>query len=82
MMQSGTVLVDVAIDQGGCFETSHPTTHSAPTYVIDGIVHYAVANIPGAVPYTSTLALTNVTLPYVIALANKGWKKLVKMTRH
>lgn len=78
MMQPGTVLVDVAIDQGGCFETSHPTTHSAPTYVVDGIIHYAVANIPGAVPYTSTLALTNATLPYVIALANKGWKKACK----
>lgn len=78
LMQPGTVLVDVAIDQGGCFETSHPTTHSAPTYVINGIVHYAVANIPGAVPYTSTLALTNATLPYVIALANKGWKKACK----
>ena len=78
MMQPGTVLVDVAIDQGGCFETSHPTTHSAPTYVVDGIVHYAVANIPGAVPYTSTLALTNATLPYVIAIANKGWKKACK----
>lgn len=75
LMQPGTVLVDVAIDQGGCFETSHPTTHSDPTYVVDGIVHYAVANIPGAVPYTSTLALTNATLPYVIALAGKGWKK-------
>lgn len=75
MLQPGTVLVDVAIDQGGCFETSHPTTHSEPTYVVDGIVHYAVANIPGAVPYTSTLALTNATLPYVIALANKGWQK-------
>lgn len=75
MMQPGTVLVDVAIDQGGCFETSHPTTHSEPTYVIDGIVHYAVANIPGAVPNTSTLALTNATLPYVIALAGKGWKQ-------
>lgn len=75
MMQPGTVLVDVAIDQGGCFETSHPTTHSEPTYVVDGIVHYAVANIPGAVPYTSTLALTNATLPYVIALAGKGWRK-------
>lgn len=75
MMQPGTVLVDVAIDQGGCFETSHPTTHSEPTYVVDGIVHYAVANIPGAVPNTSTLALTNATLPYVIALAGKGWKK-------
>lgn len=78
LMQPGTVLVDVAIDQGGCFETSHPTTHSEPTYVVDGIVHYAVANIPGAVPYTSTLALTNATLPYVIALANKGWQKACK----
>lgn len=75
MMQPGTVLVDVAIDQGGCFETSHPTTHSDPTYVVDNIVHYAVANIPGAVPYTSTMALTNATLPYTIALANKGWKE-------
>lgn len=81
MMQPGTVLVDVAIDQGGCFETSHPTTHSEPTYVVDGIVHYAVANIPGAVPYTSTLALTNATLPYVIALANKGWRKACKEDR-
>lgn len=78
LMQPGTVLVDVAIDQGGCFETSHPTTHSEPTYVVDGILHYAVANIPGAVPYTSTLALTNATLPYVIALANKGWQKACK----
>lgn len=78
MMQPGTVLVDVAIDQGGCFETSHPTTHSEPTYVVDGIVHYAVANIPGAVPYTSTLALTNATLPYVIALAGKGWQQACK----
>lgn len=75
LMKPGTVLVDVAIDQGGCFETSVPTTHSEPTYVIDGIVHYAVANIPGAVPYTSTLALTNATLPYAIQLADKGWKK-------
>lgn len=75
LMKPGSVLVDVAIDQGGCFETSHPTTHSDPTYVVDGIVHYAVANIPGAVPYTSTLALTNATLPYAIALACKGWKK-------
>ena len=75
LMKPGSVLVDVAIDQGGCFETSHPTTHSNPTYVVDGIVHYAVANIPGAVPYTSTLALTNATLPYAIALACKGWKK-------
>lgn len=78
VMQPGTVLVDVAIDQGGCFETSHPTTHSEPTYVVEGIVHYAVANIPGAVPYTSTLALTNATLPYVTALADKGWKKACK----
>lgn len=75
LMKPGSVLVDVAIDQGGCFETSVPTTHSEPTYVIDGIVHYAVANIPGAVPYTSTMALTNATLPYAIALADKGWKK-------
>lgn len=78
MMQPGTVLVDVAIDQGGCFETSHATTHSDPTYVVDGIVHYAVANIPGAVPNTSTLALTNATLPYVLALADKGWRKACK----
>ena len=75
LMKPGTVLVDVAIDQGGCFETSHPTTHSDPVYTIDGIVHYAVANIPGAVPFTSTLALTNATLPYAIALAQKGWRK-------
>ena len=74
LMRPGTVLVDVAIDQGGCFETSHPTTHSEPTYTVDGIVHYAVANIPGAVPYTSTLALTNATLPYALRLAAMGWK--------
>ena len=78
MMKPGTVLVDVAIDQGGCFETSHPTTHSEPTYVVDGIVHYAVANIPGAVPFTSTMALTNSTLPYTVALADKGWQKACK----
>ncbi|MDO4164629.1 MAG: alanine dehydrogenase [Bacteroides sp.] len=78
LMQPGSVLVDVAIDQGGCFETSHPTTHSDPTYVVDGIVHYAVANIPGAVPFTSTLALTNATLPYTLALANKGWEQACK----
>ena len=78
LMKPGTVLVDVAIDQGGCFETSHATSHSDPVYVVDGIVHYAVANIPGAVPYTSTLALTNATLPYTIALANKGWQKACK----
>lgn len=75
LMQPGTVLVDVAIDQGGCFETSVPTKHDDPIYVKDGIVHYAVANIPGAVPYTSTLALTNATLPYVVALADRGWKE-------
>ncbi|MND45533.1 alanine dehydrogenase [Solitalea canadensis] len=72
-MQPGTVLVDVAVDQGGCIETCKPTTHENPTFVIDGVVHYCVANMPGAVPYTSTLALTNATLPYVIKLANKGW---------
>jgi alanine dehydrogenase len=78
LMEPGTVLVDVAIDQGGCFETSKPTTHSEPTYVIDGIVHYCVANIPGAVPNTSTLALTNATLRYAVALADKGWKQACK----
>ncbi len=78
MMEPGTVLVDVAIDQGGCFETSHPTTHSEPTYEVDGILHYAVANIPGAVPNTSTLALTNATLKYALALADKGWQKACK----
>lgn len=75
LMKRGSVLVDVAIDQGGCFETSHPTTHDEPIYVVDGIVHYCVANIPGAVPQTSTLALTNATLPYAIKLADKGWEK-------
>lgn len=74
-MHPGTVLVDVAVDQGGCFETTRPTTHDDPTFVIDDIVHYCVANMPGAVPYTSTLALTNVTLPYVLKLANMGWEK-------
>ena len=71
----GAVLVDVAVDQGGCFETTRPTTHADPTYEIDGVIHYTVANMPGAVPYTSTLALTNATLPYAIQLANKGWKQ-------
>lgn len=75
LMEKGSVLVDVAIDQGGCFETSHPTTHEEPTYYVDGILHYCVANIPGAVPYTSTLALTNATLPYALQLADKGWQK-------
>ncbi|MCP5195623.1 MAG: alanine dehydrogenase [Gammaproteobacteria bacterium] len=74
-MKSGAVLVDVAIDQGGCFETSHPTTHAEPTYVVDDVVHYCVANMPGAVPNTSTYALNNVTLPYALALADKGYQK-------
>lgn len=75
LMSPGTVLVDVAVDQGGCIETCSPTTHENPTFIIDDIVHYCVANMPGAVPYTSTLALTNATLPYALQLANKGWKK-------
>ncbi|MBV6644382.1 MAG: alanine dehydrogenase [Cyclobacteriaceae bacterium] len=74
-MTPGTVLVDVAVDQGGCIETCKPTTHQDPTFIIDDVLHYCVANMPGAVPYTSTLALTNATLPYAIQLANKGWKK-------
>lgn len=74
-MRPGTVLVDVAVDQGGCIETCTPTTHENPTFIIDDVVHYCVANMPGAVPYTSTLALTNATLPYAIRLANLGWKK-------
>ena len=78
LMEPGTVLVDVAIDQGGCFETSHPTTHSDPVYIEDGIVHYCVANIPGAVPNTSTMALTNATLRYAVALADKGWQQACK----
>jgi len=69
------VLVDVAVDQGGCFETTHATTHSNPTYYEEGVLHYCVANMPGAVPYTSTFALTNATLPYALAIAGKGWKK-------
>ena len=75
LMEPGTVLVDVAIDQGGCFETSRPTTHAEPVYTVDGIVHYCVANIPGAVPNTSTMALTNATLKYALQLADKGWRK-------
>lgn len=75
LMRHGSVMVDVAIDQGGCFETSHPTTHSNPVYEVDGVVQYAVANIPGAVPYTSTMALTNATLPYALKLADLGWKE-------
>ena len=75
-MRPGSVLVDVAIDQGGCFETSHPTTHSDPTYVVDDVVHYCVANMPGAVPVTSTAALNNATLPYTLALLNTGLSAL------
>ena len=75
LMRPGTVIVDVAVDQGGCVETTKPTTHEDPVYIIDDVVHYSVANMPGAVPYTSTMALTNVTLPFVLALANKGWYK-------
>jgi len=78
LMQPGSVLVDVAIDQGGCFETSHPTTHADPVYLVDGILHYCVANIPGAVPNTSTMALTNATLRYAVALADKGWQQACK----
>ncbi len=77
-MKRGAVLVDVAVDQGGCFETTKPTTHENPTYVIDGVIHYCVANMPGAVPMTSTLALTNATLPYAVEIANKGWEKAVQ----
>ena len=73
-MKPGAVLVDISIDQGGCFETSRPTTHADPTFVVDGVIHYCVANMPGAVPRTSTLALTNATLPYVRALADLGWR--------
>lgn len=80
-MRPGTVLVDVAVDQGGCIETCKPTTHAKPTFIIDGIVHYCVANMPGAVPYTSTIALTNATLPYAIQLADNGWKKACKADR-
>jgi alanine dehydrogenase len=81
-MEPGSVVVDVAIDQGGCFETSHPTTHAEPTYVVDGVVHYCVANMPGGVPRTSTYALNNVTLPFVVALAGKGWKQALADDEH
>jgi len=77
-MKPGSVVVDVSVDQGGCIETCKPTTHEDPTYIIDGVVHYCVANMPGAVPFTSTIALTNATLPYAVQLANKGWKNAVK----
>ena len=81
-MQPGSVVVDVAIDQGGCFETSRPTTHAEPTYVVDGVVHYCVANMPGGVPRTSTFALNNATLPYALALAGKGWKRALAEDPH
>ncbi len=81
-LRKGTVLVDVAVDQGGCIQTCKPTTHSKPTYVIDDILHYCVANMPGAVPYTSTIALTNATLPFVLKLASKGWQKACKEDAH
>ncbi|MDC6388195.1 alanine dehydrogenase [Maribacter sp. PR1] len=77
-MRPGTVIVDVAVDQGGCVETTRPTTHEDPIYIIDDVVHYSVANMPGAVPYTSTMALTNVTLPYALKLANLGWEEACK----
>ena len=81
-MRPGAVLVDVSIDQGGCFETSRPTTHAAPTFIVDGIVHYCVANMPGAVPRTSTYALNLATLPFVLALADRGWKSALQRDRH
>jgi alanine dehydrogenase len=82
LMKPGSVLVDVAIDQGGCFETSHATTHQEPTYVVDGITHYCVANMPGGVARTSTMALTNATIPFAVAIANKGWKQALKDDAH
>jgi alanine dehydrogenase len=81
-MKKGAVVVDVAIDQGGCFETSKATTHQDPTYIVDDVVHYCVANMPGAVARTSAQALNNATLPYIIKLANKGWKKTLANDAH
>ena len=81
-MEPGSVVVDVAIDQGGCFETSHATTHADPTFVVDDVVHYCVANMPGAVPRTSTYALNNVTLPFVLNLADKGYKRAMTDNQH
>lgn len=81
LMKKGSVIVDVAVDQGGCVETIHPTTHAEPTYEVDEVIHYGVANMPGAVPKTSTIALTNVTLPYAIEIANKGYLKAIKSNR-
>ena len=77
LMQQGAVIVDVAVDQGGCCETTKPTTHGDPTYIVDGVVHYAVANMPGAVGRTSTFGLTNATMPYLLRLADLGWEKAV-----
>jgi len=81
-MKKGSVIVDVAIDQGGCFETSRPTTHAEPTYVVDGVIHYCVANMPGGVPRTSTFALNNATLPFVLELANKGYRRALADDPH
>jgi alanine dehydrogenase len=81
-MKPGAVLVDVAVDQGGCFETSRPTSHADPTFVVDGIVHYCVANMPGAVPRTSTYALNNVTLPHISAIAQHGWQEACGRNAH
>ena len=81
-MKPGSVIVDVAIDQGGCSETSRPTTHSHPTYIVDDVVHYCVANMPGAVARTSTFALSNVTTSFVLALADKGWRTALKEDAH
>ena len=81
-MRTGSVIVDVAIDQGGCLETSKPTTHESPTFVIDGVVHYCVANMPGAVPQTSTYALNNATLPFTLSMANQGWKAAMQKDPH
>ena len=82
VMQPGSVLVDIAIDQGGCFETSRPTTHADPTYVEEGVIHYCVTNMPGAVARTSTFALNNATLPFVLALADKGWRRALAEDPH
>ncbi len=81
-MKKGDVIVDVAVDQGGCIETTRPTTHSDPTFVVDGVVHYCVANMPGAVPRTSTFALTNVTLPFALDIANHGFKEAIRSDPH
>jgi alanine dehydrogenase len=81
-MKPGSVVVDVAIDQGGCFETSRPTTHAEPTYIVDGVVHYCVANMPGAVPRTSTYALNNATLPFTMQLAGQGWRRALAADPH